>query len=226
MKKFFAGTAMLLTLVLCVAGLNGQSVNGTIGGTVQDSTGAFIPGVTITATNTLTGVATTSVSNESGAYQFSSLQPGTYTISAELPGFVTQRAKDYQLGGSAQARLNFTMQVASSSTSIDVTVNADALLTTSSNSIGAVLPEYKVRDLPLPVRDVFGLVAMTAGCKAVGAKPASCRRLWFPNTTRDGMNVSDGRYERRMVGHVYESRSCRGESRRPGRCAAGPRLAR
>src|SRR5437867_12013257 len=125
MKKFFAGAAMLLTFVLCVAGLNGQSVNGTIGGTVQDSTGAFIPGVTITATNTLTGVATTSVSNESGAYQFPSLQPGAYTISAELPGFVTQRAKDYPLGGSAQARINFTMQVASSSTSIDVTVNAD-----------------------------------------------------------------------------------------------------
>src|SRR2546422_3848528 len=148
MKRLVLIAVLLVGFVFCLNGL-AQSINSTIGGTVQDSTGAFIPGVTITATNTQTGVASMTLSNESGAYQFPSLQPGIYRISAELPGFATQIAKDYQLGGSAQARINFTMQVASSSTSIDVTVAADALLTTSSNSIGAILPEYKVRDLPL-----------------------------------------------------------------------------
>ena len=62
MKKFFAAMAMLLTFVFVSAGLNGQSVNGTIRGTVQDSTGAFISSVTITALK-LPGVAATSVSN-------------------------------------------------------------------------------------------------------------------------------------------------------------------
>src|SRR5204863_8617226 len=123
----------LLVCVLSISFLAAQSSNSTVGGTVQDASGAFIPGVTITATNTLTGVSAATVSNESGAYQFPSLQPGTYTITAELPGFVTQRAVNYQLGGSAQARINFTMQVSTSSTSIDVTVSADAALTTSSN---------------------------------------------------------------------------------------------
>src|SRR5438045_412263 len=168
MKNLAQVTAVLFAVVLCVNTLAAQSVNSTIGGTVQDSTGAFIPGVTITATNTQTGVSSTTLSNESGAYQFPSLQPGTYTISAELPGFTTQRARDYQLGGSAQARINFTMQVATASTSVEVTVAADAALTTSSNSVGAVLPEYKVRDLPLPVRDVFGLVGTTAGVQSSG----------------------------------------------------------
>ena len=54
-----------------------QSTNATVGGTVQDATGAFIPGVMITATNTGTGIVTTVISNEAGAYQFASLQPGT-----------------------------------------------------------------------------------------------------------------------------------------------------
>src|SRR5882724_12885157 len=162
MRKFCTAT-LVLCLVLSLNAFS-QSTNATLGGTVQDATGAFIPGVTITATNTGTGIVTTVLSNEAGAYQFASLQPGTYEIKAELPGFQTASAKNFQLGGAQQARLNFTLQVgAVAGTTIDVSVAADTLLATSSNSIGTILPEYKVRDLPLPSRDVFGLVATTAG---------------------------------------------------------------
>ena len=61
--------------------------NAQLGGIVADPTKALIPGVTITATNTATGVATTTITNESGAYSFPSLQPGVYRLSAELSGF-------------------------------------------------------------------------------------------------------------------------------------------
>src|SRR5690242_7966782 len=155
--------SIVLCLVLSLSAFS-QSENATVGGTVQDASGAFIPGVTITATNTGTGIVTTVVSNEAGAYQFASLQPGTYEIKAELPGFQTAVVKNFSLGGAQQARLNFTLQVgAAAATSIDVAVAADTLLATSSNSIGSVLPEYKVRDLPLAVRDVFGLVGNAPG---------------------------------------------------------------
>ena len=63
--------------------------NGQLSGTVTDQTGALIPGVSITATNTGTGVVTTTLTNDSGAYTFPSLQPGVYRMSAELPGFQT-----------------------------------------------------------------------------------------------------------------------------------------
>src|SRR5205085_8387339 len=151
--------ALLLSLLLSLNGFS-QSENATVGGTVQDSSGAFIPGVTVIATNTGTGIVTTVISNEAGAYQFASLQPGTYDIKAELPGFQTEIAKTFQLGGAQQARLNFTLQVgAAAGTTVDVAITADTLLATSSNSVGSILPEYKVRDLPLASRDVFGLVA-------------------------------------------------------------------
>src|SRR5262245_9385161 len=197
MRRSFAASTVLCLLLSLTA--FSQSENATVGGTVQDSTGAFIPGVSVTATNTATGVVTTVISNEAGAYQFASLQPGTYDIKAELPGFQTASAKAFQLGGAQQARLNFTLQVgAAAGTTVDVNVAADTLLATSSNSVGAILPEYKVRDLPLAVRDVFGLVAATPGTQGSGDQMIgnfAGGRLSAANTVRDGINVSAGRFE-------------------------------
>src|SRR5262245_20469940 len=196
-KTFVA--ALLLCSLLVSLNVFAQSTNATVGGTVQDASGAFIPGVTVIATNTATGIVTTVVSNEAGAYQFASLQPGTYEFKAELPGFQTATVKTFPLGGAQQARLNFTLQVgAAAGTTVDVSVAADALLATSSNSVGAILPEYKFRDLPLPVRDVFGLVAATAGVQGSGDQMIgnfAGGRLSAANTTRDGINVSAGRFE-------------------------------
>src|ERR1051326_5209437 len=176
-----------------------QTSNATVGGTVSDATGALIPGVTVTATNTGTGIASTVITNESGAYNFGSLQPGAYKVSAELPGFQTQSFTDVQLGGGQQVRLNFTLQVAAAAgTSVEVAVAADTLLATSSNSVGTVLPAYKVRDLPALTGNVFNLVQYRPG----GQKDSGGTfgymaggRLGAVNATRDGVNVNDGRYE-------------------------------
>src|SRR5881397_336912 len=126
-----------------------QTSNATLGGTVSDATGALIPGVTITATNTGTGIVTTVLTNEAGAYQFASLQTGSYQVTAELSGFQTQTRSGVQLGVSQQVRLNFTLQVGTVAQTVEVTVATDTLIATSSSSVGTVLPEYKVRDLPL-----------------------------------------------------------------------------
>jgi protocatechuate 3,4-dioxygenase beta subunit len=80
------------------------TVNATVGGTVADASGALIPGVSVTATNVGTGIVNSAVTNESGAYNFASLQPGTYKISAELPGFQTQTFTDVHLGARRDAR--------------------------------------------------------------------------------------------------------------------------
>jgi len=211
MKKNFSGvrvcTCVLLCLGFAISGFS-QSINSSIGGTVQDPSGALIPGVSIKAVNTATGVLSTTISNESGAYQFPSLQPGAYDLSAELPGFSTQTVKSYQLGGSAQARINFALKVATSSTTVEVQITADSLLTASSNSIGTVLPEYKVRDLPVQTRNVFNLVATTPGVQSTAGGTIGIMaggRLGDVNATRDGVNVNDGRYENGAWSVVYSS---------------------
>jgi hypothetical protein len=173
-----------------------QTSNATLGGTVSDASGALIPGVTITATNTQTGIVATVITNEAGAYQFASLQTGTYTVNAELPGFQTQTRTGVALGVSQQVRLNFTLQVGTVAQSVEVSVAADTLIATTSSSVGSVLPEYKVRDLPLTTRYVLELVETTAGTN--GGRNFAGQRMSSLNVTRDGVPSGDGRYAAEM----------------------------
>src|SRR5690242_11554687 len=98
--------AFLLSLTLVTPAL-AQSTFATISGTIDDGTGALIPGVTVTATNNATGVVTTVLSNEAGAYNFPSLQPGVYKVNAQLSGFQASTVTDVTLGSRDQVRLNF-----------------------------------------------------------------------------------------------------------------------
>ena len=135
MRAPVCAAVFLLCFALSINAI-AQSSNASLGGTVADSTGALIPGVEITATNTGTGVANMTISNESGAYSFPSLQTGTYKISAALSGFQNQNYNNVTLGVSQQVRLNFTMQVGGLTQSVEVSVAADTLLSTSSASVG------------------------------------------------------------------------------------------
>src|SRR5215467_13104024 len=99
---------VLLFIVFSTTGFAQSTA--TLGGTVSDASGALIPGVAVTAKNIQTGVVTSAVSNETGAYQFPNLQTGTYTVTAELPGFRAQAYDDVNLGIAQQVRLNFALQ--------------------------------------------------------------------------------------------------------------------
>src|SRR5262245_12296594 len=200
MKRVF--TAAVVCCWLLSLHALAQTTNATLGGTVSDSTGALVPGVTITATNTQTGIVTTVLTNEAGAYQFASLQTGTYNVRAELSGFRTQIYNDVLLGVSQQVRLNFTLQVGGVTQAVELSVAVDTLIATTSASVGAVLPEYKLRDLPLATRNALDLVATTAGTQ--GGNFAGSRSVGV-NTVRDGVPVSDGRYDIGVSASTYVS---------------------
>src|SRR5262249_25212705 len=97
MRKLHAAVAAVLFLGLSPQAF-AQSSNATLGGIVSDATGALIPGVTVTATNTQTGIVTTAISNETGIYQFAALEPGNYKVNAELSGFRTETYNQVSLG--------------------------------------------------------------------------------------------------------------------------------
>src|SRR5919201_1795235 len=143
MRTVRFGAAFLLVFFASTS-LFSQSSNGTISGTASDASGAVIPGVTVTATNNATGVVTTVLSNDAGVYNFASLLPGTYKVSASLSGFRTQTFNDVQLVNAGQLRLNFTLEVAAAAQSVEVSVEAGNLITTSSSSVGEVLPQKQI----------------------------------------------------------------------------------
>jgi hypothetical protein len=208
-RKFTYALAVSLLCVFACAYTFGQGINATVGGTVSDPSKALIPGVTVTATNTGTNIANTTVTNESGAYQFPALQPGNYKVSAELPGFQTQTFTDVQLGGAQQVTLNFTLQVAAAAgQQVEVTVAADTVLATTSNSIGTVLPDYKLRDLPALTGNVLNVVANVPGVNRDNGGTFGYMaggRLGDVNATLNGVNVNDGRYENGAWSTVYTS---------------------
>jgi hypothetical protein len=189
----------LLALLCLVTSNNtfGQSGNASVGGFVQDPTQAFIPGVTVTAMNTQTGVVTTSITNESGTYTILSLLPGTYRLTAELPGFKTQVINEVQLGQGVTARYSFTLQVGALTDSVEVTAEASALIAESSPTIGQVLSEKKLQDLPLVSTNVLDLMRTMAGVRGAGLTEATTFAgigSAMVNTVRDGLSVNEGRY--------------------------------
>jgi hypothetical protein len=130
---------------------------------VSDASAALIPGVEVSARNVATGIVNTTITNETGTYQFSSLQTGTYQVTATLTGFRPAAYNDVVLSGGQQARLNFTLQVGTVGTTVEVTAATDTILATTSASIGTIMPDSQVRELPLGNRNVLELLAGLAG---------------------------------------------------------------
>src|SRR5215471_10617326 len=187
-------------VLLCIAlGMEGHAqVNSTIGGTVEDASKALIPGVTVTATNTQMGITNTVISNEAGAYNFAALLPGIYKVSAELPGFRSFTYNDVQLSAGTPVRLNFTLEVGGVAQAVEVTVAADTLAT-SSPSIGEVLNEKRVVDLPITSNNALDLVRILPGFRESPGGNAFDSFAGLPsstvNTVRDGLSVTDGRFQ-------------------------------
>jgi hypothetical protein len=175
-------------------------VNATLTGTVSDVSNALIPGVLITAKNNATGIVTTHLTNESGNYDFPGLQPGTYIVSASLTGFQSSSFNDVVLGQDQQVRLNFKLKVATAGQVVEVVETADTLLAATNASVGNVLPDAVVQDLPLSSRNVLDLVGTTPGVvttvNVFGGNVQSFGGTPFSgvNTTRDGLVTNDGRY--------------------------------
>src|SRR5215813_10330746 len=104
MKRTLKGRALILVSIfaLSASSYTFAQVNAIVGGTVSDASGALIPGVEVTAKNIATGIAATRITNEAGNYDFASLQPGTYIVSAALSGFQTATYNNVQLSQSQQ----------------------------------------------------------------------------------------------------------------------------
>jgi hypothetical protein len=190
-------TAVLLCLFFGATG-SSQVINATLSGSVSDPTGALIPGAEIAAKQTGTGVVSMAITNESGTYRFPSLQPGPYEIRASLPGF---RSQTFQvtLGTSQQIRQNFILQVGTVAQSVEVSVAADQLLTAVSSSVGNVLPEKQVVDLPLVGRNVMDLATIMPGVRGDGGATTTFAGIQAGgsanvNLQLDGVTVNNGRH--------------------------------
>ena len=169
--------------------------NTQIGGTVQDVSKALVPGVTITLLNTGTGVTSNQVTNEDGVYTFPSVPAGNYSVTASLPGFKTSVQTGIQVT-LAPVKVNFTLEVGQLDSKVEVIASADAVLSETAASVGVVLPQRVVTDLPLVGQNVLSLLDVLPGFRAAPADSQSTiggLNLDYTNTTIDGLSTVSSR---------------------------------
>src|SRR5215469_9009357 len=116
-RVFYFGCALTLLAALSAYG---QAVNGTLLGTVTDTTGALVANAKITITETNTGISHNGQTNESGNYIFPGLPPGQYDFTAEMAGFRTEVRRGVALLVNTSTRVDVQLQPGSLSESIEV----------------------------------------------------------------------------------------------------------
>jgi hypothetical protein len=153
----------MMLIVLGVAGpLLAQQTTGNINGRLVDAQGSAVPGVTVTAKNTQTGLTRTETSDAEGVYRLTALPVGIYDITAELQGFTKVENKGIVVNVSQTLDVNITLKVASVSETITVT-GESPLIETSSSSVGGVVDIKRIESLPLNGRQFANLAATIPG---------------------------------------------------------------
>jgi hypothetical protein len=140
-----------------------QAANGSISGTVVDSSGGVLPGVTVTITNTDTGAVVSVVTNEAGLYRAPLLPLGTYQVVAELQGFKKYEESGIKLSAGQTAVVNVTMGVGAVSETVQVSAADKPALDVARIDIGHSLSELEVKNLPLVARNPYNLALVQPG---------------------------------------------------------------
>src|SRR5258705_13724771 len=155
MKRAISTACAALLLVVFASVSLWAQATAQISGTVKDQSGAVLPGVEITATQTDTGVARSTVSNETGSYVLPNLPLGPYRLEATLPGFRTFVQTGVVLLVNANSVINPILEVGQVTEQVEVQANA-SLIETRSAGVGTVL--VNAAELPLNGRNITDLI--------------------------------------------------------------------
>jgi carboxypeptidase family protein len=150
-----------LASVLTASSLFGQAT-GSLSGTVQDRSGAVLPGAAVTATSQETGIARNTETDETGHYLLTLVPIGTYTLQVTAQGFQTVEQKDILLQVDQSREVDFTLVPATVQQTVEVSATAVAVETNNA-SLGQVITSQQVAELPLNGRDFVQLASLTPG---------------------------------------------------------------
>lgn len=194
-KTIMLAQIVLLTLFLSFARLGfAQATGASLTGQVSDSTGAVVPGASVTVANTGTNLTMAVKSNGQGVYNIAPLPPGTYLLTVGAKGFSTYSQRGIILTVALAATQNVTLQPGSEQQTVQVSANAELIQTTSA-TIGMAVTTEAITQLPLNGRDPQSLVFLAPGVTngtAIGAN-VNQGGLTFPQETGASSGVGAGR---------------------------------
>ena len=153
---------LLLALAAAPASAQSQAANGTIEGTVRDTSGAVLPGATVAMTNTDTGAERIVLTNESGFYRAVLLPLGSYRVVAELAGFKRHEQSGIDLGAGKTAEIDITLSLGDVNETVAVTADAP-IVDPAKIDLGRNLNEREVKNLPLVSRNPYNFALLQPG---------------------------------------------------------------
>ena len=160
-----------------------------ISGTVKDQSGAVLPGVQVTATQTATGLARSAVTDETGSYVLPNLPVGPYKLEAALPGFRTFAQTGIVLQVGSNPAINIGLAVGQVSETIEVQADA-ALVETRNTGVGQVIDNVRVLELPLNARNVQQLIVLSGN--SVGGGVVGSTRGYPTDAISVGGGLTNG----------------------------------
>lgn len=184
------GSAILAIAVLCGPAY-AQGGLAELRGTVADSSGGVLPGVTIVATHVATGTSRVIVTSERGTYAMLALPIGTYTVTAELTGFSTVTTENIRLAVGEGGVVNFSMSLATLQETITVSREAP-LVDTKRSVLAGNIEQRQVENLPLNGRNWLDLVALVPGARGnPGAIQSGASGSDMAKYQVDGVDISN-----------------------------------
>jgi hypothetical protein len=160
-------TAMLSLSLAAPVLAQSTAANGTIEGTISDSSGGVLPGVTVTIANVDTGVERTVITNERGLYRAPLLPLGKYRVSAELQGFKKFEQTDIALSVGQTVVVNATLAVGTVSETITVSSTDIPALDVARIDIGHTMSDLEVHNLPLVARNPYNFALVQPGVTGI-----------------------------------------------------------
>jgi carboxypeptidase family protein/TonB-dependent receptor-like protein len=149
-------------LILSIVPVFGQTATAEFNGTVVDQSGAVLPGAAITLAEESTGLVRTAVSSDTGRFVLPSVQPGVYTVRAELSGFQTQSRTGVRVLVGQAITLTLTMPIGSVTDQVTVT-GATPLIEVTQTTLGSSLTTEDIESLPTQGREMLSLMQLVPG---------------------------------------------------------------
>jgi hypothetical protein len=161
-RRFFALAIVGLCALTGTAFAQSQAINGTIEGTVKDGSGAVLPGVTVTVTNTDTGSMRVVVTNEAGVFRAPLLPLGRFTVSAELSGFSKFEQTGIMLAAGQSVVLNVALRIGGMAETITVTSDAP-VVDLGKTDVGRNITSREIQNLPNVSRNPYNFALLQPG---------------------------------------------------------------
>lgn len=196
--------AVLFLLVAASAAAFGQAGRGAINGSVTDPSGAIVPGATVKLLDVSTGVSRTATTNAAGLYNFISLNPGMYQLTAGKAGFSTLVRNNITVTLDQTTVVNLALKVGKVTQVVTVNTTTD-LVETSNSTVGQLISAATMDRVPLLNRDVYDLVQLSPGVTPSNGTPNSSNSAATVNIAsgRPGIDVSSYTFNGAVVGSVY-----------------------